>query len=158
MFRIINLDNMATMKNVFNVFNTEHEAQNCLKDLASNYGKNGYQVENIPAQEGIMFNDPQMLKVTRVTGVTDPNATDNIIVYALVPCGDNELVTITRNRMRYYGEAEDETNYNFVTRNATINELHTEMLENGYKLVRQENGVYLYSSETDTFISEIYIF
>ncbi len=158
MVKVINLDNLATCQDLYRQFTTEAEAQTHIRTLANNYAKSGYEVQHIPAAEGIMFNDPQMLKVIKHFNVTNPNAPENIVVYALVPHAEGEFVTITRNRMRYYSEAEDETNYNFVNKSGSIETIHAEMLENGYILVKQENGIYVYKSETDTFISEIYVF
>lgn len=158
MFKVINLDNLATGQNVFKSFSTEVEANAYLSALANDFAKKGYEVRNIPASEGILFNDPQMLKVTKSVNVANPNAPENIIVFALIPCADNEFVTITRNRMKYYSEAEDETNYNFVNKSAPFENIHAEMVQNDYTLLRQENGISFYKSETDTFISEVYIF
>lgn len=157
MFKVINLDNLANMKDVYKEFATEEEAQQLITSLANHYSKSGYQVQHIPASEGILFNDPQMLKVIKCFNVTNPNAPENIIVYALVPHNDNELVTVTRNRMKYFSEAEDETNYNFVNRSEGVHAIHEEMLANDYILVNNENGMYCYKSETDTFISEVYV-
>ena len=157
MVKVINLDNMPIMQNVYQEFSTIDEANKYLMNLAEKFAHSGYEVEHIPATEGILFNDPQMLKVTKVFNVINPNATDNIIVFALVPHAEGELITITRNRMKYYGEAEDETNYNFVNKNMSLNELHAEMLQNNYKPTKHENGIFLYKSETDTFVSEVYV-
>lgn len=158
MFKVINLDNLATGQNVFKSFSTEVEANAYLSALANDFAKKGYEVRNIPASEGIFFNDPQMLKVTKSVNVANPNAPENIIVFALVPCADNEFISVTRNRMKYYSEAEDETNYNFVNKTAPFENIHAEMLQNEYVFLKQENGIYFYKSETDTFISEVYIF
>jgi hypothetical protein len=78
-------------------------------------------------------------------------------VFALVPCAEGEFVTITRNRMKYYSEAEDETNYNFANKNISLEEIHAELTKENYALVRKENNMLLYKSETETFISEIYV-
>ena len=157
MFKIINLDNLPTGNEVYKQFRTEDEAQAHLHSVAQFFSKSGYQVENIPAAEGVFFNDPQMLKVTRVFNVSNPNASDNVVVYALMPHEEGELVTITRNRMKYYGETEDETNYNFVATKETVEELHTRLSAEGYILMRKEENMLAYKSETETFISEIYV-
>lgn len=158
MVKIINLDNLPKMQSLYVQHNSEDEANAFLQKMANDYRKAGYEVIDIPASEGIMFNDPHMLKVVKHHGVVDPNAPENIVVYALVPHAQGEFVTVTRNRMKYYSEAEDETNYNFVNKNMSMEALHQEMLENGYALVREANGIRLYKNEIDTFISEVYVF
>ena len=157
MFKIINLDNLPTGNEVYKQFRTDDEAQAHLHSVAQFFSKSGYQVENIPAAEGVFFNDPQMLKVTRVFNVSNPNASDNVVVYALMPHEEGELVTITRNRMKYYGETEDETNYNFVATKETVEELHARLSAEGYILMRKEENLLASKSETETFISEIYV-
>ena len=157
MFKIINLDNLPTGNELYKQFRTEDEAQAHLHSVAQFFSKSGYQVENIPATEGVFFNDPQMLKVTRVFNVSNPNASDNVVVYALIPHEEGELVTITRNCMKYYGETEDETNYNFVATKETVEELHARLSAEGYILMRKEENMLAYKSETETFISEIYV-
>ena len=74
-----------------------------------------------------------------------------------MPHEEGELVTITRNRMKYYGETEDETNYNFVATKETVEELHARLSAEGYILMRKEENMLAYKSETETFISEIYV-
>ena len=157
MYKVINLYNLATGRDVYKQVPTQFEAQMYLKDLNKKYSNMGYMVKHIPAAEGILFNDPEMLKVTKTFNVANPDAPENIIVFALVPCAEGEFVTITRNRMKYYSEAEDETNYNFANKNVSLEEIHAELTKENYALVRKENNMLLYKSETETFISEIYV-
>lgn len=157
MFKVIHMDNLPTGENFFTCFETEEAADQYLDELATQYIQNGYEAKNIPAQQNIMFNDPQMLKVTRKHNVYNPNDPSNIIVYALLPQQEGEYILITRNKMKEFSDMEDETNYCFETSTEDIGIIYENLQAKGYRLVASSNCLLCCKSETDTFISEVYI-
>ena len=157
MFKVINMDNLPIGENYFAGFHTEEEANHHLDELATQYIQKGYMAQNIPAQHNSLFNDPQMLKITKVRNVLNPNDPTNIIVFALVPQSAGEYIVITRNKMKHFSEAEDETNYNFDTQKESLNGIYEDLLAKGYRLIASNDSLLCFKFETDDFVSEVYV-
>lgn len=157
MFKVINLNELKNGKKAIETFDNEREAIIYINGLANAFSITGYRIASLPTSRGISYDDPQMLVVKKKIDEYDDNSEEESILFALMSYEYGEYLSISNDRGKDTWGREEDANYSIKRIAAKPAEMYERIVKNRYSLIKSQDGICYYKTETDDFISEIYI-